>query len=179
MIYFHSFRNPGLIIDIVSDIRALNELSRRSRKAGMIILGGGVCKHQIANAMLIVSSSGRISRLVSHYYYSAQWGGLFSVHCTSAPSLGVQSLKSSISTEYRTRVRWIGFRSASRRSGFVGQNPSRIGFSEGCSYSNILQLQLFTDICFSGLRRRYLSLSIACSGYVRPRYAQLNDETGR
>ncbi|KAK1224384.1 Deoxyhypusine synthase [Marasmius sp. AFHP31] len=53
MIYFHSFRNPGLILDIVRDIRDLNELSRKSRKAGMIILGGGVCKHQIANAMLI------------------------------------------------------------------------------------------------------------------------------
>lgn len=52
--YFHSFRSPGLIIDIVGDIRALNELSRKSVKAGMIILGGGVCKHQIANAMLIV-----------------------------------------------------------------------------------------------------------------------------
>lgn len=55
MIYFHSFRNPGLVIDIVQDIRALNELSRTAKKAGMIILGGGVCKHQIANAMLIVS----------------------------------------------------------------------------------------------------------------------------
>lgn len=54
MIYFHSFRSPGLIVDIVADIRALNELSRKSKKAGMIILGGGVCKHQIANAMLIV-----------------------------------------------------------------------------------------------------------------------------
>ncbi|KAH7930080.1 Deoxyhypusine synthase [Leucogyrophana mollusca] len=53
MIYFHSFRSPGLVVDIVQDIRALNELSRKSRKAGMIILGGGVCKHQIANAMLI------------------------------------------------------------------------------------------------------------------------------
>ncbi|KAJ7591094.1 DHS-like NAD/FAD-binding domain-containing protein [Mycena floridula] len=53
MIYFHSFRSPGLILDIVRDIRDLNELSRKSRKAGMIILGGGVCKHQIANAMLI------------------------------------------------------------------------------------------------------------------------------
>ena len=56
MIYFHSFKNPGLIVDIVRDIRALNELSRTSKKAGMIILGGGVCKHQIANAMLIVSA---------------------------------------------------------------------------------------------------------------------------
>ncbi|KZT13091.1 Deoxyhypusine synthase [Laetiporus sulphureus 93-53] len=53
MMYFHSFRSPGLIVDIVQDIRALNELSRTSKKAGMIILGGGVCKHQIANAMLI------------------------------------------------------------------------------------------------------------------------------
>ncbi|KAF8639702.1 hypothetical protein AX17_000964 [Amanita inopinata Kibby_2008] len=53
MIYFHSFRSPGLIIDIVQDIRSLNDLARKSRKAGMIILGGGVCKHQIANAMLI------------------------------------------------------------------------------------------------------------------------------
>jgi len=53
MIYFHSFRNPGLVIDIVTDIRELNESSRKARKAGMIILGGGVCKHQIANAMLI------------------------------------------------------------------------------------------------------------------------------
>lgn len=54
MIYFHSFKNPGLILDIVQDIRELNEKSRKSVKAGMIILGGGVCKHQIANAMLIV-----------------------------------------------------------------------------------------------------------------------------
>ncbi|KAE9410463.1 Deoxyhypusine synthase [Gymnopus androsaceus JB14] len=53
MIYFHSFKNPGLILDIVQDIRELNEKSRKSVKAGMIILGGGVCKHQIANAMLI------------------------------------------------------------------------------------------------------------------------------
>ncbi|KAL9712679.1 Deoxyhypusine synthase [Leucoagaricus gongylophorus] len=53
MLYFHSFKNPGFILDIVQDIRILNELSRKSQKAGMIVLGGGVCKHQIANAMLI------------------------------------------------------------------------------------------------------------------------------
>ncbi|KAJ3571427.1 hypothetical protein NP233_g3766 [Leucocoprinus birnbaumii] len=53
MLYFHSFKNPGFMLDIVQDIRSLNELSRESRKAGMIVLGGGVCKHQIANAMLI------------------------------------------------------------------------------------------------------------------------------
>ena len=54
MLYFHAFKRPGLVLDIVHDIRALNEQARRARKAGMIILGGGVCKHQIANAMLIV-----------------------------------------------------------------------------------------------------------------------------
>lgn len=53
MIYFHSFRCPGFTLDIVRDICDLNEHSRTSRKAGMIVLGGGVCKHQVANAMLI------------------------------------------------------------------------------------------------------------------------------
>jgi len=54
MIYFHSFRNPGLTIDIVRDIRKINDIALNAKKAGMIILGGGVCKHQIANAMLMV-----------------------------------------------------------------------------------------------------------------------------
>lgn len=54
MLYYHSFRSPGFIIDLVQDIRKLNDLARTSRKAGMLILGGGVCKHQIANAMLFV-----------------------------------------------------------------------------------------------------------------------------
>ncbi|GHJ87187.1 hypothetical protein NliqN6_3589 [Naganishia liquefaciens] len=52
MLYFHSYKNPGFIIDIVGDIRKLNDLSIHAKKAGMIVLGGGVCKHQIANAML-------------------------------------------------------------------------------------------------------------------------------
>ena len=54
MIYFHTYKSSPLQlnIDIVSDIRRLNDMSIHSKKAGMIILGGGVCKHQIANAML-------------------------------------------------------------------------------------------------------------------------------
>lgn len=83
MIYFHSFRNPGLIIDIVSDIRALNELSRRSRKAGMIILGGGVCKHQIANAMLIVSAVSLHRHLSSDTSEIQRNGADFSVYIVS------------------------------------------------------------------------------------------------
>jgi len=54
MIYFHSYKNPGLVIDIVSDIRRINDIALKAKRAGMIILGGGVCKHQIANAMLFV-----------------------------------------------------------------------------------------------------------------------------
>jgi deoxyhypusine synthase len=54
MIFFHSYRSPGLVIDIVSDIRAINSMALKAKKGGMIILGGGVCKHQIANAMLMV-----------------------------------------------------------------------------------------------------------------------------
>ncbi|CAE6449525.1 unnamed protein product [Rhizoctonia solani] len=53
MIYFHSYRHPGLTIDIVRDIRALGDLALHARKAGMMVLGGGICKHQIANAMLL------------------------------------------------------------------------------------------------------------------------------
>ena len=45
MLYFHLFKNPGFILDIVQDICILNKLSRKSQKAGMIVLGGGVCKH--------------------------------------------------------------------------------------------------------------------------------------
>lgn len=56
MIYFHTYKTESqLSIDIVQDIRRLNDMSVKAKQAGMIILGGGVCKHQIANAMLFVS----------------------------------------------------------------------------------------------------------------------------
>ncbi|CBI15600.3 hypothetical protein VitviT2T_025736 [Vitis vinifera] len=55
MLYFHSFRNPGLIIDIVQDIRAMNgeAVHANPRKTGMIILGGGMPKHHICNANMM------------------------------------------------------------------------------------------------------------------------------
>ncbi|KAI7819582.1 deoxyhypusine synthase [Gamsiella multidivaricata] len=53
MIYFHSYKNPGLIIDIVSDIRAMNNQAVFAKKTGVIILGGGVVKHHICNANLM------------------------------------------------------------------------------------------------------------------------------
>ncbi|KMZ69259.1 Deoxyhypusine synthase [Zostera marina] len=55
MLYFHSFRNPGLIIDIVQDIRAMNSeaVYANPRKTGIIILGGGLPKHHICNANMM------------------------------------------------------------------------------------------------------------------------------
>lgn len=43
MLYFHTFKNPGLILDIVADIRAMNDEAMQAppRKTGVIILGGG------------------------------------------------------------------------------------------------------------------------------------------
>ncbi|KAI8048662.1 DHS-like NAD/FAD-binding domain-containing protein [Syncephalis plumigaleata] len=53
LIYFHSFRNPGLVVDIASDLRRINTIAVRARHTGAIILGGGVVKHHICNANLM------------------------------------------------------------------------------------------------------------------------------
>ncbi|KAK3520395.1 hypothetical protein QTP70_024145 [Hemibagrus guttatus] len=53
MIYFHSYKNPGLVLDIVEDIRRLNCKAVFAKSTGMIILGGGLVKHHIANANLM------------------------------------------------------------------------------------------------------------------------------
>lgn len=53
MIYFHSYRNGGLILDIAGDIRLMNDQAIRAKKTGVIILGGGLVKHHILNANLM------------------------------------------------------------------------------------------------------------------------------
>ncbi|XP_053687940.1 probable deoxyhypusine synthase [Sabethes cyaneus] len=53
MMYFHSFRNPGLVLDIISDLRRLNTMAVKANNSGMIIIGGGVIKHHICNANLM------------------------------------------------------------------------------------------------------------------------------
>ncbi|KAF7729206.1 hypothetical protein EC973_004735 [Apophysomyces ossiformis] len=53
MIYFHSYKNPGLIVDIAADIRNMNNEAVFAKKTGMIILGGGLVKHHICNANLM------------------------------------------------------------------------------------------------------------------------------
>ncbi|NXT00084.1 DHYS synthase, partial [Jacana jacana] len=80
MIFFHSYKRPGLVLDIVegecvcpplrghwgtllspapegclpADLRLINTQAIFARKTGMIILGGGLVKHHIANANLMV-----------------------------------------------------------------------------------------------------------------------------
>ncbi|XP_074786054.1 deoxyhypusine synthase isoform X2 [Athene noctua] len=53
MIFFHSYKRPGLVLDIVEDLRLINTQAIFARKTGMIILGGGLVKHHIANANLM------------------------------------------------------------------------------------------------------------------------------
>ena len=55
MLYFHTFRAApkSLTVDIVRDIRRINDTSMKAQRAGMIILGGGLIKHHIANACLM------------------------------------------------------------------------------------------------------------------------------
>ncbi|CAL3966856.1 unnamed protein product [Diplocarpon coronariae] len=55
MLYFHTFKAAPLQlkIDIVEDIRKINTIAVRAKRAGMIILGGGIVKHHIANACLM------------------------------------------------------------------------------------------------------------------------------
>jgi deoxyhypusine synthase len=48
-----SFYKSGLIIDIVDDLKRLNDLSIHALQTGMIILGGGQIKHHISNANLM------------------------------------------------------------------------------------------------------------------------------
>lgn len=53
MMFFHGFKNPGLVMDILSDLRKLNTMAIKAVNSGMIILGGGLIKHHICNANLM------------------------------------------------------------------------------------------------------------------------------
>jgi deoxyhypusine synthase len=59
MLYFHSYRRPGFLLDINEDIRAINDLAVKSHCTGQIILGGGVTKHHVCNANLMRNGAGK------------------------------------------------------------------------------------------------------------------------
>lgn len=53
MIYFHSYKRPGFVLDIARDIRRINDLAVQSYATGQIIIGGGLVKHHTCNANLM------------------------------------------------------------------------------------------------------------------------------
>ena len=55
MLYFHTFKSSPqrFSFNPVSDIRRINDMAMAAKRAGMIILGGGLVKHHIANACLM------------------------------------------------------------------------------------------------------------------------------
>ncbi|KAK1289459.1 Deoxyhypusine synthase [Acorus calamus] len=55
MLFVHSIRNPGLVVDIVQDVAAMDReaVNAWPRKTGIIILGGGLPKHHICNANML------------------------------------------------------------------------------------------------------------------------------
>ncbi|KXS09880.1 Deoxyhypusine synthase [Gonapodya prolifera JEL478] len=54
MLYLHSYKHsPPLTVDLVRDVRAINELSVWSHRVGCVILGGGVAKHHTLNACMM------------------------------------------------------------------------------------------------------------------------------
>ncbi|KAF8563181.1 hypothetical protein P879_06041 [Paragonimus westermani] len=53
ILFSHTYRSPGLRIDIVEDIRHINSIAIHSRHSGVIVLGGGIIKHHTLNANLM------------------------------------------------------------------------------------------------------------------------------
>ena len=53
MLYFHSYKRKGFILDINEDIRRINDLAVQSHATGQIIIGGGLVKHHTCNANLM------------------------------------------------------------------------------------------------------------------------------
>jgi deoxyhypusine synthase len=53
MMYFFNYKRPEFQLDIVADIRAINDQALWAKCTGMIILGGGLVKHHTCNANLM------------------------------------------------------------------------------------------------------------------------------
>ena len=53
MLYFHCYKRGGFVVDIVEDIRRINDQALKARKSGCIVLGGGTPKHHVMNANLM------------------------------------------------------------------------------------------------------------------------------
>jgi deoxyhypusine synthase len=52
-IYFFKHKHPDFVLDIAEDIKGLNDTTIGLKKAGAIILGAGVVKHSVLNALMM------------------------------------------------------------------------------------------------------------------------------
>lgn len=52
-IYFFSFKREDFVLDVVADMRELNNTTLGLKKSGVIVLGSGVVKHAILNANML------------------------------------------------------------------------------------------------------------------------------
>ena len=53
MLHFFSYKRTSFKIDVVQDVKQMNNLAMDAKKAGVIILGGGIIKHHICNATMM------------------------------------------------------------------------------------------------------------------------------
>ena len=53
MIYFFTYKHPTFKVDIVQDVRKLNDITLEAKKTGLIILGAGLVKHHILNTNML------------------------------------------------------------------------------------------------------------------------------
>ena len=75
MLFFHTYKNPGLVLDIVADIRAINDeaLKAAPRKTGMIILGGGAQRCQAAAWTFALSLADPLMHLLLAPRLASAW----------------------------------------------------------------------------------------------------------
>ena len=50
MMYFHSYRNPGFVLDILEDLRRINSMAMKAQQSGIISVGAGITKHHMCKA---------------------------------------------------------------------------------------------------------------------------------
>jgi deoxyhypusine synthase len=53
MLYFFSFKHPEFKLDVIRDMKKLNDMTLDAKKTGLILLGAGVVKHHILNANML------------------------------------------------------------------------------------------------------------------------------
>lgn len=53
MLYFNTYKRPEFYLDVVNDVRRLNDMTIGAHCSGMVILGGGIVKHHNCNANMM------------------------------------------------------------------------------------------------------------------------------